>query len=110
MQSDRDSHGELRSLLETLGPKARADLRAVLIRDDADRDAISMQLMRYRDQNGQGWADIIDLLTMYPEERRRWLGSWARLVPARTLHHRSHRRDRAREARAGPARRLGRLG
>ena len=27
--------------------------------------------MRYRDQNGQGWADIIDLLTMYPDVRRR---------------------------------------
>ena len=26
--------------------------------------------MRYRDQNGQDWADIIDLLTMYPEARR----------------------------------------
>ena len=25
--------------------------------------------MRYRDQNGQSWADIIDLLTMYPEAR-----------------------------------------
>jgi len=23
------------------------------------------------DQNGQGWADIIDLLTMYPDVRRR---------------------------------------
>jgi hypothetical protein len=28
-------------------------------------------LMRYRDQNGQDWADIIDFLTMYPEARRR---------------------------------------
>jgi hypothetical protein len=27
--------------------------------------------MRYRDQNGQDWADIIDFLTMYPEARRR---------------------------------------
>jgi hypothetical protein len=27
--------------------------------------------MRYRDQNGQDWADIIDLLTMYPDARRR---------------------------------------
>jgi hypothetical protein len=27
--------------------------------------------MRYRDQNGQDWADIIDLLTMYPQARRR---------------------------------------
>jgi len=28
-------------------------------------------LMRYRDQNGQEWADTIDLLTMYPDARRR---------------------------------------
>jgi len=27
-------------------------------------------LMRYRDQNGQDWADVIDLLTMYPDARR----------------------------------------
>jgi hypothetical protein len=27
--------------------------------------------MRYRDQNGQDWADIIDLLTMYPDASRR---------------------------------------
>jgi hypothetical protein len=26
--------------------------------------------MDYRDQNGQEWADIIDLLRMYPEARR----------------------------------------
>ena len=26
--------------------------------------------MRYRDRNGQGRADIIDFLTMYPEARR----------------------------------------
>jgi hypothetical protein len=47
------------------------DLRSVLIRDQADRDAISSRLMRYRDQNGQDWADIIDFLTMYPDTRRR---------------------------------------
>jgi hypothetical protein len=62
---------DLRSLLETLDPKARDDLRRVLIRDQADRDAISSRLMRYRDQNGQGWSDIIDFLTMYPEAWRR---------------------------------------
>jgi hypothetical protein len=28
-------------------------------------------LMDYRDQNGQDWADIMDLLTMYPDARRR---------------------------------------
>jgi hypothetical protein len=52
-------------------PEARDDLRRVLIRDHADRDAISSRLMRYRDQNGQDWADIIDLLTMHPEARRK---------------------------------------
>jgi hypothetical protein len=62
-KDDRD----LRSLLETLDPMARDDLRRVLIRDQADRDAISSRLMRYRDQNGQDWADIIDLLRMYPD-------------------------------------------
>jgi hypothetical protein len=45
---------DLRSLLETLDPKARDDLRRVLIRGQADRDAISSRLMRYLDQNGQG--------------------------------------------------------
>jgi hypothetical protein len=39
--------------------------------DQADRDAIASQLLRYRDQNGQDWADIIDMLTMHPEERRK---------------------------------------
>jgi hypothetical protein len=60
---------DFRSFLETLTPKARDDLRSVLIPDDADRDAISSRLMRYRDQNGQDWADIIDMLTMYPDAR-----------------------------------------
>ena len=67
MSADAD----LRVVLETLDTKARNDLRGVLIRDHADRDAIASMLMRYRDQNGQGWADIIDFLTMYPEARRR---------------------------------------
>jgi len=60
----------LRTVLLTLDPKARDDLRRVLIRDQADRDAISSLLMRYRDQNGQDWADITDLLTMHPGTRR----------------------------------------
>jgi hypothetical protein len=34
-------------------------------------EAIASMLMRYRDQNGLGWADIIDSLTMYPDVRRR---------------------------------------
>jgi hypothetical protein len=69
-----DSLGEdlgLRDLLLQLSPSAREHLRNVLIRDQADRDAISSRLMRYRDQNGQDRADIIDFLTMYPDARRR---------------------------------------
>jgi hypothetical protein len=57
--------------LETLDPKARDDLRRVLIRDQADRDAISSRLMRYQDQTGDDWADIIDFLTMWPDARRK---------------------------------------
>jgi hypothetical protein len=66
-----DSDADLRSLLETLDPKARADLRRVLIRDQADRYAISSQMLRYREERADEWADIIDLLTMNQEARRR---------------------------------------
>jgi hypothetical protein len=34
------------------------------------RDAIASRLMRYHDQNGQDWADIIEFLTMWPDARR----------------------------------------
>jgi hypothetical protein len=48
---------ELRWLLEMLDPLARGTLRRVLIHDQADRDAISSQLLRYRDERGADWAD-----------------------------------------------------
>ena len=60
----------LRDLFMTLHPRGRDDLRRVLILDQVNRDAISSRLMRYRDQNGQDWADIIDFLTMHPDARR----------------------------------------
>jgi hypothetical protein len=59
-----DEDTDLRALLSTLDRKACDDLRRILIRDQADRDAVSSRLMRYRDQNGQDWADIVDFLTM----------------------------------------------
>jgi hypothetical protein len=62
---------ELRDLLRALDPKARDTLRRVLIHDQADRDAVASQLLRYRDGHGDDRADIIDFLTMYPEARRR---------------------------------------
>jgi len=56
-----DDH--LRSLLETLDPRARDTLRRVLIHDQADRDVISSRLMRYRDERGDDWADPVDELS-----------------------------------------------
>jgi len=41
-----------------------------------DGGANSSILMRYRDQNGQDWADIIDFLTMHPDAGRGVVGSW----------------------------------
>jgi hypothetical protein len=67
--SEREA--DLRALLRTLDPKARDDLRRVLIRDQADRDAIAPDLLRYREGHGDDWADIIDMVTMHPEERRK---------------------------------------
>ena len=65
-----DQDTDLRALLETLDSRARATLRRVLIRDQADRDAIASHLLRYRDERGDDWGDIIDMMTMHPEARR----------------------------------------
>ena len=58
------------SLLATLDPKACDALRRFLIRDQAGRDEIAMQLLRYRDSVGDELADFIEMLTTNPEERR----------------------------------------
>jgi hypothetical protein len=65
-----DDDGALRDLLRTLSPSAREHFREVLIQDQADRDAIASELMRYRDERGDDWADIIDMLTLHPQARR----------------------------------------
>ena len=64
------SDSSLRAVLEMLDPLTRDALRRVLIRDQADRDAVASRLLRYRDGHGDDWADIIDMLTMHPETRR----------------------------------------
>jgi hypothetical protein len=61
----------LRTLLETLDPRARETFRRILIHDHADRDAIASNLLRYREGRGDDWADIIDVLTTHPGARRR---------------------------------------
>jgi hypothetical protein len=64
-------HDDLRVLLSTLSPTAREHLRRVLIRNQANHDAIASQLLRYRDGRSDDWADIIDMLTMWPDARRK---------------------------------------
>ena len=63
------SDDDLRSFLLQLTPSARDHLRNVLILDQADRDVVASQLLRYRDGHGDDWADIIDMLTLHPETR-----------------------------------------
>jgi hypothetical protein len=66
-----DHDENLRRLLLALPPTARDKLRALLIRDPADRDAVPSELLRFGGANGDGWADVIDTLTMYPDARRK---------------------------------------
>ena len=66
-----DENSQLRGLLLGLTPSAREHLRNALIHDQADRDAIASSLLCYRDGHGDDWADIIDMLTMAPDNRRR---------------------------------------
>jgi len=58
-------------------PLTRDALRRVLIQDQADRDAIAAQLLRYRNEHGTAWANLVDQLSLDPDLRRRyirWLG------------------------------------
>jgi hypothetical protein len=64
-----DEDSGLRDLLLTLLPSARDKLRRVLILDHPERDAIAALLLRHGDANGDGWADVIDTLSMYPGVR-----------------------------------------
>jgi hypothetical protein len=67
----------VRELLVKLSPSARSHFRAVLIRDD--RAEIAQLPLRYGDANGEGWADVIDTLTMYPDVGRQVVRLLARM-------------------------------
>jgi hypothetical protein len=61
----------LRSTLCQLPPDARDDLRRLLIRDQPQRDAISAQLLRRRTVGANDLAELIDMLSLDDEARRR---------------------------------------
>jgi len=48
----------------------RSDPRAPRIHDHADREVIASRLIRYRDQTGDDWANIIDFVTIHPDARK----------------------------------------
>jgi hypothetical protein len=81
MGRDEDNLG---NMLRTLSPAARDDLRCVLLRDNADRDAIAMRLMRYRDENGQVFGGpALSALAAYfgPAFRAAWKSRSRRSSP-----------------------------
>jgi hypothetical protein len=65
------THTDLGDARSALDPPARDALRRVLIRDQADRDAVAAELLRCHDCAGDELAEIIDTLTMHPEEPRK---------------------------------------
>jgi S-adenosylmethionine:diacylglycerol 3-amino-3-carboxypropyl transferase len=72
---------DLRAILETLDPKARNDLRRVLIHDQANLDELlSLKALPRRER--AALADIIDFLTMWPNARRRRHDCLARSIGA----------------------------
>jgi hypothetical protein len=61
----------LRTALADLPPSVRDLLRRALIGDQADRCVIASALLRFRDEAGDEMADIIGMLTINPDERRK---------------------------------------
>jgi hypothetical protein len=62
---------ELRLALSAIEPRGRELLRRYLIADQSDRDALALGLLHEGTEHATWLADLIDTLTMYPDERRR---------------------------------------
>lgn len=61
----------LLAALRRLDPAAREDLRRLLVRDQPDRDAVAAQLLRKQTPGADGMADLLDMLSLDPDARRR---------------------------------------
>jgi hypothetical protein len=62
---------DLRTALSAIEPKGRELLRRYLIADQPDRDALALELLHEGTDHAVWLADLIDTLTMNPDERRR---------------------------------------
>lgn len=67
----------LTSALRRLDPQSRDELRRLLIRDQANRDAVAQQALR---RGRSDLADIIDMLTLDDDIRRRVVRQLGELV------------------------------
>jgi hypothetical protein len=61
----------VRRSLAKMSPRARELLRRYLIADQPDRDALAHRLLAERTEGSIALADLVDTLTMYPDQRRR---------------------------------------
>jgi hypothetical protein len=61
----------LSATLRRLPPGALDDLRRLLIRDQPYRDSVVEQLLRLRTNGGDQLAELIDMLSLDAEMRRR---------------------------------------
>lgn len=64
---------ELRAALLQLDPPARDSLRRLLVGEAKDRDALASTLLRQRTETSTNLADLLDMLTLDDEVRRRVL-------------------------------------
>jgi hypothetical protein len=62
---------DLRLALSAIEPRGRELLRRYLIADQADRDELASRLLNEGTEHARWLADLIDTLTMHPDERRR---------------------------------------
>jgi hypothetical protein len=62
---------DLRAALSAIRPRGREMLRRYLIADQPDRDALASRLLDEGTEHAVWLADLIDTLTMHPDERRR---------------------------------------
>lgn len=61
----------LRTTLRQLPPDARDSLRRLLTANQADRDAAAERLLREQTQHTSNLADLIDMLSLDADTRRR---------------------------------------
>jgi hypothetical protein len=54
-----------------MSPRGRELLRHYLIAEQSDRDALASRLLNEGTEHARWLADLIDMLTMHPSERRR---------------------------------------